>query len=128
MNLIVVGVWVVTIILSLMFLVFGSIKVFAWNKNIFDTQMKMLTSYGLNREIFAVIGIIELFGAVAVLANGNHWIAVAGAAAIMFTSIGAIGVHTIFDKGKYIVPSLVTMTLSTIIFWHNLPLFQERFL
>ena len=124
----VVGVWIAAILLSLMFLFFSSIKIFAWQEAIFETQMEMIISYGLNREIFAMIGVIEMFGAIAILWNRRHWIAALGAFAILFTSTGAIGVHTFFDHGQNIVPSLITFTLSLAVFLHNLPMLKERFL
>lgn len=82
--------------------------------------MEMITRYGLNRQLFFLIGIVELFGAIAILWNG-HWLGALGALAILTTSTGAIACHLIFDRGKYIVPAIVTFTLSAIVFTYNWP-------
>ncbi len=84
----------------------------------------MIISYGLNREIYFLIGMIELFGAIALWWNDRHWIAACGALAILFTSTGAIGVHLIFDHGQFIVLSLITFTFSLLVFLYNWPMLK----
>ena len=86
-----------------------------------EMQMEMITRYGLNRELYFLIGLVELFGAIAILWNGRHWIAAVGAAAILATSTGAILCHLVFDRGKYILPSIITFTLSLILLAANWP-------
>ena len=118
-----IAVWVATVFLSLVFLFFSSIKILGWHKSIYPFQLEMVTRYGLNRQLFAMVGLIELFGAIAILWNGN-WLGALGALAILITSAGAIACHLIFDRGKYIVPSLVTFTLSAFVFAYNWPHLQ----
>ena len=69
-----------------------------------------------NRQIMALVGVVELFGAIAIWFQGS-WIGTFGAFAILGTSIGAIGCHLIWDTWKEGVPAMVTGTLSAIVAW-----------
>lgn len=113
-----IAVWVATVLLSLLFLFASSVKIFGWLKPVFSQQMEMITRYGLNRQLFFLIGIVELFGAIAILWNG-HWLGALGALAILTTSTGAMACHLIFDRGKYIAPSIATFALSAFVFAYN---------
>lgn len=103
-------------LLSAFFLFASSIKIFGWQKKIFEPQLAMFIKYGLNRQIMAMTGIIELFGATTIWFQG-FWIATLGALALLGTSLGAIACHLIFDTWKEGVPAMITGTLSAILVW-----------
>ncbi len=103
-------------LLSAFFLFASSIKILGWQKMIFETQLAMFVKYGLNRQIMALTGIVELFGAVAIWFQGS-WIGTLGALALLGTSVGAIGCHLIWDTWKEGVPAIVTGILSAIVAW-----------
>lgn len=103
-------------LLSAFFLFASSIKILGWQKMIFETQLAMFIKYGLNRQIMALTGVVELFGAIAIWSQGS-WIGTLGALALLGTSLGAIGCHLIWDTWKEGVPAMVTGTLSAIVAW-----------
>ncbi|WP_170327426.1 DoxX family protein [Ruegeria arenilitoris] len=103
-------------LLSVFFLFASSIKIFGWQKFIFEAQLAMFIKYGLNRQIMALVGVVELFGAIAIWFQGS-WVGTLGALAILGASIGAIGCHLIWDTWKEAVPAMVTGTLSAIVAW-----------
>lgn len=101
-------------LLSVFFIFAGSVKVFAWQKLIFDTQMAFMKKYGLNRQILFLIGLVELVAAVSIWFQASLW-GVVGALAIFFTSLGALYFHFRFDEFKDGVPAMVTFILSAVI-------------
>jgi hypothetical protein len=110
MKLIVIG------LLSAFFLFASSIKILGWQRLIFETQLAMFVKYGLSRRIMALVGAVELFGAVAIWFQGS-WIGPLGALALLGTSLGAIGCHLIWDTWRDGVPAMITGTLSAFVFW-----------
>ncbi|SDK99980.1 DoxX-like family protein [Aliiruegeria lutimaris] len=76
----------------------------------------MFVKYGLNRQIMALVGVVELFGAVAIWFQGGLFGSL-GAAALLGTSLGAIGCHLIWDTWKDGVPAMITATLSALVLW-----------
>ena len=103
-------------LLSVFFLFASSIKLLGWQKLIFETQLAMFKKYGLNRQIMALVGVVELFGAIAIWCLGS-WIGTLGALALFGTSLGAIGCHLIWDTWKDGIPAMITATLSAIVAW-----------
>ena len=103
-------------LLSAFFLFASSIKIFGWQTFIFQTQLAMFVKYGLNRQIMALVGAVELFGAIAIWFEGS-WIGILGALALLGTSVGAIGCHLIWDTWKDGVPAMITGTLSAVVAW-----------
>ena len=103
-------------LLSAFFLFASSIKILGWQKIIFETQLAMFVKYGLNRSIMAFVGVIELFGAIAIWFQGS-WIGPLGALALLGTSLGAIGCHLIWDTWKDGVPAMITGLLSAFVLW-----------
>ena len=98
-------------LLSLFFLLASSIKILGWQKKVFTIQLGMFVKYGFNRQIMFLVGLAELFGAIAVWFQGSY-ISVIGALAIFTTSSGAIICHLIFDTWKDGVPAMVTLLLT----------------
>jgi len=103
-------------LLSAFFLFASSIKIFGWQKFIFETQRVMFVKYGLNRQIMALVGFVELFGATTIWFQGS-WIGAIGALAILGTSVGAIGCHLIWDTWRDAIPAMVTAFLSSFVVW-----------
>jgi hypothetical protein len=103
-------------LLSAFFLFASSVKILGWQKFIFETQLAMFVKYGLNRQIMALTGFAELFGAIAIWFQGS-WIGTLGALALLGTSVGAIGCHLIWDTWKDGVPAMITGTLALIVAW-----------
>ncbi|WP_170370136.1 DoxX family protein [Ruegeria arenilitoris] len=103
-------------LLSAFFLFASSIKILGWQKLIFETQLAMFVKYGLNRQIMALVGGVELFGAVAIWFQGSL-LGPLEAAALLGTSLGAIGCHLIWDTWKDGVPAMITATLSAFVLW-----------
>lgn len=103
-------------LLSAFFLFASSIKILGWQKMIFETQLAMFIKYGLNRQIMALTGFAELFGAIAIWFQGS-WIGTLGALALLGTSVGAIGCHLIWDTWKEGVPAMITGTLAVVVAW-----------
>lgn len=103
-------------LLSAFFLFASSIKILGWQKMIFETQLAMFIKYGLNRQIMALAGFVELFGAIAIWFQGS-WIGTLGALALLSTSVGAVGCHLIWDTWKEGVPAMITGTLAVFVAW-----------
>jgi len=103
-------------LLSAFFLFASSIKIFGWQKFIFETQLAMFVKYGLNRQIMVIVGLAELFGAVAIWFQGS-WVGTVGALVLLGTSIGAIGCHLIWDTWKDGIPAMITSVLSATVAW-----------
>lgn len=103
----------VTGLLSLFFVFASSIKLFGWQKTIFETQLAFFKKYGLNRAVMALVGLAEFAGAVLLWLPGIS--RPIGAAIILATSLSAIYFHLRFDTWKDGIPALVTGTLSAAI-------------
>ncbi len=102
-------------LLSAFFLFASSIKILAWQKKIFQIQLGFFHKYGLNRTIMILVGLIELFAALALWLPETGIIL--GAAAIAITSIGAIYCHLRFDTWRDGIPAMVTLSLSSSLFF-----------
>ena len=101
-------------LLSVFFLFASSIKLFGWHRKVFEIQLEMFKSYGLNRQIMFLVGCAELFGAIAIWFQSS-WIGPMGALALFGTSIGAIFCHLVFDTWKQGIPAMVTGVLSAVV-------------
>jgi hypothetical protein len=109
---------VAKVLLTTFFLFASSIKILGWQDKIFQIQLEMFKSYGLNRGIMRLVGVVELFGAIAIWISGTL-VAPLGALALLGTSMGALGCHLIFDTWKEGVPAMVTGVLSAIVLWNG---------
>ncbi len=105
---------VIIVLLSAFFLFASSIKLFGWQKMIFEKQLEFFHSYGLNRQIMALVGAVELFGAITIWLQHNM-LGTLGALALLGTSCGAILFHLRFDTWKDGIPATVTLLLSAIV-------------
>jgi len=107
---------IIKALLTAFFLFAGSIKIFGWQDKIFQIQLEMFVSYGLNREFMRLVGVVELFGAIAIWFS-NTPLGQIGALALAGTSVAAICCHLKFDTWKQGIPAMITLTLSTAVFW-----------
>lgn len=105
--------------LTILFLFFGSIKVFAWQKTIFDIQMIFMHRFGINRQVYGLIGVLELISAFLLPFQGNIY-GQLGACGILFTSLGAVFFHFKFkDHIADMLPAIITLVISVIIIFLN---------
>ena len=111
---------VISGILTAFFSFASSIKILGWQKLIFETQLEFFKKYGLNRTVMALVGFIELFGAIALWFPS--YLGIAGVLALLATSAGAICCHLYFDTWKDGIPAMVTLTLSSIVLYAKLML------
>lgn len=102
-------------VLTAFFVFASSIKILGWQKMIFETQLKFFKKYGFNRTIMALVGCVELFGAICLWLPGT--MGIAGVLALFGTSAGAICCHLYFDTWKDGIPAMVTLTLSAILLY-----------
>ena len=102
-------------LLSALFLFASSIKIWGWQKFIFETQFGMFQKYGLNRKTMFLVGLVELFGALAIWMQSSA-LGPIGALALLGTSIGAIFCHLRWATWKDAIPALITGTLSAAVF------------
>ena len=107
---------IIIALLSLFFLFASSIKILGWQKAIFEPQLAMFIKYGLNRQIMALTGFTELFGAIAIWFQ-DSWFGPLGALTLLCTSIGAVFCHLVWDTWKDGVPAMITGTLAAYVTW-----------
>ncbi|MCW8833006.1 MAG: DoxX family protein [Colwellia sp.] len=113
---------IITILLTFFFIFASSIKILAWQKFIFETQLIFFKKYGLNRNHMFCIGLIELSAAITLVISMIFDFEVLngiGALGIAFTSLGAIYFHLRFDTIKDAIPAIVTLLLSTVLIVSN---------
>jgi hypothetical protein len=101
---------IVTILLTVFFIFAGSIKMLGWQKLIFETQLAFFKKYGLNRNLMALVGFIEILGATTIWAPG--YAEFFGAALLFSTSAGAIFFHLRYDTWKDGIAAMITLCLS----------------
>lgn len=112
----IMNVMVITVIsgiLSFFFLFASSIKILGWQKMIFETQLAFFHKYGLNRTQMAMVGFVELFGAITLWLPNYYGLS--GALVLFCTSAGAIVFHLRFDTWKDGIPAMITLVLSGIL-------------
>lgn len=117
---------VIIALLSAFFIFASSIKIFAWQKKIFEIQLGMFEKYGFNRKIMMLVGFVEMSGAIAIWFQSSI-LGPLGALALLGTSVGAIGCHLIWDTWKDGVPAMITGTLSAIVLWSSHSLLLAAF-
>jgi hypothetical protein len=106
---------VISGLLTVFFIFASSIKILGWQKLIFETQLGFFKKYGFNRAVMAVVGFVELFGAIALWLP--NYIGIAGVLALLGTSVGAICCHLYFDTWKDGIPAMVTLMLSSVVLY-----------
>ncbi|EAS43089.1 hypothetical protein C9J48_13300 [Photobacterium profundum] len=111
MNILITG---IIVLLSAFFLFAGSIKLLGWQKMIFEKQIEFFHSYGLNRQVMALVGVVELFGAITIWFQSSI-LGLLGAMALLGTSLGAIYFHLRFDTWKDGIPAVMTLILSGVV-------------
>jgi len=109
---------VISVFLTAFFLFASSIKILGLPKAIFLTQLEFFRNYGLNRTLMALVGFVELFGAIALWLPGR--MSMLGALAILCTSAGAIFFHLRFDTWKDGIPATITLLLSGLILYSKI--------
>ncbi|UPR59918.1 DoxX family protein [Vibrio sp. ED004] len=108
---------VVSILMVMFFVLASSIKTLGWQKKVFEIQLGFFKSYGLNRMIMFLVGLVELTGAVLLILALSDILPeqtqVMGGAILGATSIGALYFHLRFDTWKYGIPAIVTLLCSS---------------
>lgn len=105
-------------VLSAFFIFAGSIKLLGWQKMIFEKQLEFFHSYGLNRQMMALVGIVELIGATSIWFQSSA-LGLMGAVLLLATSLAAIFFHLRFDSWKDGVPAMITLILSGAVIFLN---------
>lgn len=121
---------IITLLLIVFFTLASSIKLVGWHKAVFNTQLAFFKSYGLNRQVMFLIGIVELSAVVLLVVASMLSIPVAmvfGSALIALTSIGAIFFHLRFDTLAAAVPAIATLSFSAALLWSNSNVFAGLF-
>ena len=116
---------VVSVLLVVFFLLASSIKTIAWQKKVFEIQLGFFKSYGLNRKIMFLVGLVELTGAalliLALCDISPEQTQLMGGAILGATSIGALYFHLRFDTWKDGIPAMITLLCSGFLvldFWY----------
>ncbi|MFM2642835.1 DoxX family protein [Vibrio chagasii] len=116
---------VISIILVVFFVMASSIKTLGWQRKVFEIQLGFFKSYGLNRVIMFLVGLVELTGAalliLALCDISPEQTQLMGGAILAATSIGALYFHFRFDTWKDGIPAIVTLLCSSFLvlgFWY----------
>ena len=107
----------IRVLLTVFFVFASSIKLFGWQKTIFETQLAFFRKYGLNRTVMALVGIVELSAAIALWLPAP--LDLLGALALAGTSAGAIFFHLRYDTWKDGVPAMMTLSLSALLLMNS---------
>ncbi|WP_050634259.1 DoxX family protein [Vibrio coralliirubri] len=103
----------VSVLLVVFFLLASSIKTFAWQRKVFEIQLGFFKSYGLNRVVMFLVGMVEFTGAVlllcALVGLAPEHTQMMGGLILASTSLGAIYFHLRFDTWKDGIPAMVTL-------------------
>ncbi|ROR27658.1 DoxX-like protein [Vibrio crassostreae] len=109
----------ISILMVVFFVLASSIKILGWQKKVFEIQLGFFKSYGLNRVIMFLVGLVELTGAVflilALCDISPEQTQVMGSAILGATSIGALYFHLRFDTWKDGIPAIVTLLCSSLL-------------
>ncbi|NOH35164.1 DoxX family protein [Vibrio chagasii] len=107
----------ISILMVVFFVLASSIKTLGWQKKVFEIQLGFFKSYGLNRAIMFLVGLVELTGAalliLALCDISPEQTQVMGGAILGATSIGALYFHLRFDTWKDGIPAIVTLLCSS---------------
>ncbi|MCF7505564.1 DoxX family protein [Vibrio sp. L3-7] len=116
---------VVSVLLVAFFLLASSIKIVAWQRKVFEIQLGFFKSYGLNRMVMFLVGLVEFTGAVllilALSGVSSEQTQLVGGAILGATSIGALYFHLRFDTWKDGIPAMFTLLCSSLLvldFWY----------
>lgn len=116
---------VISILMVMFFVLASSIKTLGWQKKVFEIQLGFFKSYGLNRKIMFLVGLVELTGAalliLALCDISPAQTQLMGGAILGATSIGALYFHLRFDTWKDGIPAMVTLLCSSFLvldFWY----------
>jgi uncharacterized membrane protein YphA (DoxX/SURF4 family) len=120
---------VASIVLIVFFMLASSVKTLGWHKKVFDTQLAFFKSYGLNRQIMFLVGVVEFVGAMSLLVGLAGWMPMfslhLGALLLAVVSIGAIFFHMRFDTWQAGIPAMVTLSLSSYVAYPITALLQQ---
>ena len=112
-------IWTIVGLLFVFFALTSTIKMFAWQRKVFETQMEFMRLYGISRRLFFMIGVIEFLGAASIWFQ-QSWVGLTGACLLCGTSLGAISFHLRFDSWKNGIPAAVTASLAGVLIAQNL--------
>ncbi|OBT31061.1 DoxX family protein [Vibrio splendidus] len=115
---------VISILMVMFFVLASSIKTLGWQKKVFEIQLGFFKSYGLNRMVMFLVGLVELTGAALLILTlsgvSSEQTQLMGGAILGATSIGALYFHLRFDTWKDGIPAMVTLLCSSFLvldFW-----------
>ena len=112
-------IWIVVTLVSFTFIFFSTVKIFGVPKNIFTMQKETyFDNYGISRIQMRLIGLLELFGGMAIWfwATQYQWLAQIGMAVLVIVTLGAMSFHARFDSlTKDGMPAIIQFTLNAVL-------------
>ena len=111
--------WILTALVSLAFLFFGSMKITGAPATIFKEQKEnYFDNYGINRTQIRLIGLLEVIGAIAVWfwSSNMSQIALFGNLLLMAVTAGAMFFHSKYDSlTKDGLPAIIQFVLNAVL-------------
>ena len=109
--------WILTGLITLAFLFFGTVKITGQPKKLFETQkLSYVEKYGLSRGAITAIGVCEVAAALAILlwSTDMAWVAQVGHIVLMVVTAGAMYYHNKYDSvTKDGLPAIIQFGLNT---------------
>ncbi len=96
-----IAIWTIVALVSLAFTFFSIVKIFGVPTKLHEEQRAIHQGrYGLTRTQVRLIGLLELFGGLAILLWSTPflWVAQLGMASLIFVTIGAMTFHYRYDS------------------------------
>ena len=100
----------------------SSLKIFAWQKFVFETQLSFFKKYGITRRDMFLVGLNEMIATILLLFSliyNSSLFLLIGALIIASTSFGAIFFHLKFDTFKDAIPAILTLSGSSYLLFNN---------
>ncbi|MFV0431478.1 MAG: DoxX family protein [Alphaproteobacteria bacterium] len=107
--------FIISLILTIVFLFMGSIRAFGWQKQLFQIQLDYFIKYKFNRAFMIIVGIVELLGVF--LLWLPYPFGFLGLSALIGTSMGATYCHLKYSTWRDSIVSVTLLTLSSILFF-----------
>lgn len=112
-----IAIWILVALISLAFVFFSIVKLFGVPTGLYNEQKEVyMGRYGLSRTQVRLIGLLEIFGGLAILLWATPWLWVAqiGMATLIFVTVGAMSFHVRYDSVfKDGLPAVIQFALNS---------------